>query len=332
MNISIIGSGNAGCAHAFKFKSIILKKGSKIKVLKYLIKKLFLLKLFLLKDPKIYANKSFRGAFNRDINWDNPINLIEKIFWLQIYSDITLWTRCADKYLVREYVKERGCENILNELYGKYDNADEIDWESLPDSFVLKTNHACGQVILIKNKKDVNKREICEKLTEWMNLKYGIPIQLHYLRIKPCIIAEMLFINKDNPEKSLIDYKIWCFHGVPECILVVHNRTQNGYFLTVYDLEWNNISKLALKEKTTHGDNISKPKSFDKMIEYAKILSEGIPQVRVDFYDINEEPVLGEMTFSTGFGYFTDSFYDYLGSKIDLSKIKKLEHPNKLIF
>ena len=220
----------------------------------------------------------------------------------------------------------------MNEIYGSWNNVSEIDWESLPDSFVLKTNHACGQFFLIKNKKDVNKYKIFNKFNEWLNVKYGYrSAQLHYTRIKPCIIAEKLLVNKSAPEESIIDYKIWCFHGVPECIIVVFNRTRNDYFLSMYDVNWNNISMRTLNVNSIHfsGMDVPKPKSFDKMIDSAKKLSEGIPQVRVDFYDIDGKAVFGEMTFSTGYGHFAEDYYDYLGGKIDLSKITKLEHPNK---
>jgi hypothetical protein len=320
-----------------KYKSVIRRIYQSSKFLQYLRSQLILLKIKYFPSiySKILANKEFRNVFKRDINWSNPINLIEKINWLQIYSDTSLWTRCADKYLVREYVKEKGCGDILNKLYGKWDNVNEIDWESLPNSFVLKTNNSCGKVILIKNKKDINKYEVYNKLNEWLNTKYGYHnAQLHYTRIKPCIIAENLFVNKDEPEKSVIDYKIWCFNGIPECILVVFNRTENGYFLSSYDLGWNNISKKIFNANSTHvnGTNVSKPKSLKKMIESAKILSEGIPQVRIDFYDIDGDAVFGEMTFSTGYGYYTDEYYNYLGSKIDLSRITKLNTPNKFVF
>jgi hypothetical protein len=315
--------------------SIIKSNLRKIRFLRYLRTQLFLLTVFLKKDPKVFANIYFRECFNRDIDWDNPVNLFEKINLLQIYSDTSLWTRCADKYLVREYVKERGCGDILNELYGKWDSVNEIDWESLPDSFVLKTNHACGQVIFIKNKQDINKREINSTLNEWLSVKYGYRLaELHYMRIKPCITAEKLLVNKSAPQKPVTADKIWCFHGIPESVLVVFDRTHNKS-ASVYDLEWNNISDKVLVVNNPHfsGKDTPKPKSFEKMIESAKKLSAGIPQVRVDFYDVDGKAVFGEMTFSSGYDCrYTDDYYDYLGGKIDLSTVAKLNRPNKFVF
>lgn len=280
---------------------------------------------------KAIPNKIFKKVFGRDINWDNPTNLIEKIYWLQLYTDTSLWTKCSDKYRVREYVKEKGCSEILNTLYGKWDNANDIDWNTLPDSFVLKTNNSCGQVILVKDKRNLDIPKTIKKLNNWLDLKYGYrDAQFHYTKIKPCIIAEKFFENKDDTEKSLVDYKIWCFNGVPECVLVVYDRTKDNYSLSLCDLEWNNISDKAFNLDNKHysGVDIPKPQSLNQMIENAKKLSAGIPQVRVDFYDIDGKAVFGEMTFTTGYGYFSEEYYDYLGRKLDLSKVVKFNKPN----
>lgn len=307
------------------FKKTIFK----IKPLLFVWKKLSWIKLkyYLKKNPRIIADKNYRVVFKKNINWENPKNLIEKIYWLQLYSDTTLWTKCADKYLVRDYVEEKGCGETLNKLYGKWDSVDEINWQTLPKSFVLKTNNSCGQVILVKDKNLINIQEIKQKLNSWLKEKYGFyDLQLHYTRIKPIIIAEQLFENKTDIDKSLIDYKIWCFHGVPEFVLVVYNRSKNGYYLSTYDLNWNNISEKTINKNSVHysGIEIPKPKSLKKMIETAKVLSNEFPQVRIDFYDIDGVAIFGEMTFTTGYGYFSNDFYDYLGSKIDLNKINRI--------
>ncbi|MBQ8365439.1 MAG: hypothetical protein IJX41_06115 [Bacteroidaceae bacterium] len=282
--------------------------------------------------PKYLANQVYRYVFKKDINWKNPTNLIEKIYWLQLNTDTSLWTLCADKYRVRQFVEERGCGEILNKLYGVWNNADEIDFDSLPNSFVLKTNNSCGQIILVKDKKELDIADAKRKLKTWMNTTYGYQgAQLHYTRIKPCIIAEELLINSKNKDKSLVDYKIWCFDGKVECILVAGERTWSdtgvdGYSLSMYDKEWKNISDKALNTNNKHfdGKDFEKPASLERMLEYASILSKGFPEVRVDFYEINDKPVFGELTFTTGYGSYKTSFYEYLGSKIDLQDyIKK---------
>lgn len=274
--------------------------------------------------PEIVANRTYRRFFGKDINWRNPKNQIEKTYWLQLNSDTSLWTLGADKYRVRKYVEEKGYSEILNELYGVWDNAEDIDWENLPNKFVLKTNHGCGQVIIVEDKSKLDHEKTIKSLRKWMDRNYGWEsVQFHYTRIKPCVIAEKLLVNKSEPEKSLIDYKIWCFHGEPESILTVFDRKKGGYALSFFDLEWNNISDRTLKKTVSSysGKNIPKPKSLDKMIEIARALSKDFIQVRVDFYEVDEEPVFGELTFTTAYDYCLEEYYNYLGSKIDLSKV-----------
>lgn len=276
--------------------------------------------------PKYLANKTYKSIFHKNIDWKNPKDLIEKIYWLQLNTDTSLWTLCADKYRVREFVTDRGCAEILNELYGKWDNANEIDFDSLPTKFVLKINNSCGQIIIVKNKKDLDYEDARKKLNNWLKSNYGYGgVQLHYTRIKPCIIAEGLLMNDNKENTSLVDYKIWCFNGIPECILVASERTWNNkgvdkYCLSMFDTDWNNISDQALNNSGKHfnGNNVEKPKSLKLMLEYAKVLSAGFPQVRVDFYEINGKPVFGELTFTTGYGSYKKEFYDYLGSKVTL--------------
>lgn len=287
-------------------------------------------KISVLKNPKVEANRTYYSVFKKNINWDNPKNLIEKIYWLQFNTDTSLWTKCADKYLVRDYVKECGYENNLAKLYGKWDIIDDIDFLKLPRQFVLKANNGCGTVMIVRNKEDLNIKETKKKLKRWLNLPYGYNgAQLHYTKIKPYIIAEELLENKKedmlNNSNVLIDYKIWCINGEPDAIIVVYDRTETNYSLSAFDLDWNNISEFVLEtsQGTYGGIGIEKPKSLGKLIEMAEKLSEGIPQVRVDLYEVNGKPVFGEMTFTTGYGDESLEYFEYLGSKIDLSKIKK---------
>lgn len=282
--------------------------------------------------PEFKANRSYRGLEKKDANFKEPKDLIEKIIWLQLYSDTTLWSLCADKYAVRKYVEDRVGASVLNELYGKWDCVDDIDWNKLPKTFVLKTNNGCGTVIIVRDKDKMDKEKVFKKLREWMHAKYGWSnYQLHYTRIKPCIVAEKLMINQESPDTSLIDYKLWCFNGKPTFFFVPYDRTSSGFLASAFDLNWNNISDMAFNKQSEHycGRDLAKPKSFDQMIMIAKELSKDFAEVRVDFYDINGRAVFGEMTFTTGFGYFTNEFYDYLGTKVDLSGIKKKRIANR---
>lgn len=287
------------------------------------------------RDPKLAANIIYKRVFNKDINWDTPEDLIEKIAWMELYTDTALWTKCADKYRVREFIEERGCVDTLVKLYGMWENPDDIDFDKLPNQFVLKANNGCGTVMLIKDKSKLNVKEIKKTLKGWLKKPFGYSsAQLHYLDIKRCIIAEELLIDNNATEMTLNDYKIWCFNGNVESILVVHDRKGiNGkdYKLSFFDKDWNNISDKALLKDGKHywGGNIEKPTTLEQMLTVAQKLSVGFPEVRVDFYTVNGKVYFGELTFSTGYGTYAHEYYKYLGSKIDLSKLTKI--PEKKI-
>lgn len=264
------------------------------------------------------------------MNLKHPKNLTEKIVWMQFHTDTSLWTICADKYRVREYVAQKGLEEILPELYGKWDDVNEIDIDNLPKSFVLKTNNSSGQVLIVKDKTEINRAYAKATLQKWLNLEYGSHnAQLHYMRIKPCVIAEELLVDtKLEQDVSLTDYKIWCFNGIPNSILVVANRkhTTGVYDLKMYDTEWNDISEKAIKLCSTHHSDkrIEKPQNLSEMLKYARILSAGFPEVRVDFYDINGKIYFGELTFTAGYGNYSDDYLKYMGSLVDLTQISKV--------
>lgn len=271
------------------------------------------------KNPKRLANHSYKQIFKKDINWNNPQDLIEKTIWMQFNTDTSLWSMCADKYLVREYVKQAGEERLLNRIYGCYYSADDIDFNQLPDRFVLKSNNACGTVMLVKDKSKIDIFRTKKKMLNWLNYKYGIiNAQLHYLKIKPCIIAEELLT--DDMHDSLIDYKFHCINGVPELVLVISERNVEShvYNTSMYDLEWNDVSKIYCIQQPKY--TIEKPLSFDTMVEACYNLAQNIPYVRIDFYDIDGRAYFGEMTFTTGFGTLTKEFYNYMGSKLIIKK------------
>lgn len=283
---------------------------------------LLLYKLLYWINPRYAADLMYYHAFHRHLDLINPKNLIEKQTWLQFNSDTSLWTLCADKYRVREYVKEKGLEHILTTLYGQWENVDEINFNTLPDKFVMKANNGCGTVLPIKDKSSIDVRRIKKTLKEWIKHPYGyVAAQFHYLPIKRCIIAEQLLEEegymKDFSPHSLVDYKIWCFNGQPECILVVFDRAPGFTQQAVYDLEWNNISEKVFSANY-YKKPLEKPKNLDKMLEYARILSKDFLEVRTDFYNIDGKIYFGELTFTAGYGDLTLEYYEYLGSKFEL--------------
>ncbi len=278
------------------------------------------------RNPENEMRRVYFKTYHRYPNLEKPKNLIEKIYWLQLHTDTSMWTRCADKYAMRDYVSECGYGDYLPKNYGHWKNVNDIDFDSLPDEFVLKTNNGCGTVMIIRDKSTIDLSKTKRKLKQWLSIPYGwAGGQLHYTRIDSCIIAEELLhqeeIREGGPSQSLTDYKVWCFDGKPECILVVYNRIAKvNYTLDMYDINWERIPNSLKNNAHFSGneDKYPKPGCLHQMLEIASALSKPFPEVRVDFYVINDKPVVGELTFTSGYGNYTDSFYDYLGEKIVL--------------
>lgn len=266
----------------------------------------------------------YRKRFGRDIDWENPKTLNEKILWLELYSDTSMWTKLADKYLVREYVKEKGYEHILVKLYGKWDSAESIDWRKLPNQFVMKVNNGSGDVLVCRDKSKLDIKKKTKKFAKLLSKPFGYQTgELHYVAIPPCIIAEELLDNTKQgiDSDTLIDYKIWCFDGKPETIVTYYNRHRDSVEIAAYDIDWNyypeysNYTKHFIKAKQL----LPKPQSLQEMLNIASALSKGFPEVRVDLYEIDGKPYFGELTFTSSCGMmvsFTEEYQEYLGGLV----------------
>ena len=283
------------------------------------------------KHPMETADRIFYRRFGRHIDWDNPRDLNEKINWLKFHADPYEWARLADKYRVREYVKERGLEEILVPLYGKWDSTRAVlkAWDSLPEEFVLKSNNGYGSrnILVVSSEtggKDAVDRKLLKKtLKQWLDQKEcGLAgAELHYQFIENCIIAEKLL--KDDLiadySRSLIDYKIWCLDGKPYGCLVIYDRHVGGHYVEDwYDLEWNHHTEYVKDQSPRHP--IPKPKNWERMLEVASILSKGHPQVRVDLYNIDGKVYFGEMTFTSYGGYenYNPTLLQAMGDQVKL--------------
>lgn len=281
-----------------------------------------------LRDPKAEASRVYKRSFGHDIRWEDPIDLVEKTSWLQFNTDTSLWTRCADKYAVRSYVEECGLSDMLVKLYGKWDKVEDVDFANLPSKFVLKSNNATGTVIVVEDKSQIKEKQIRKKMKEWLKYEWGYySADLFYTKIKPCLIAEEYLENdKSNISASLIDYKIWCFNGEPESIWVAYDRRPGKPVkMALFDLDWNPMNQHLVSGPhyaLDVNDKIERPASLDKMLDACRILAKPFKEVRVDLYDIKGKPYFGELTFTSGYGFYTEDYYNYLGSKIDLSDLK----------
>lgn len=272
------------------------------------------------KNPKKLADFLYYLNFKRHINWAAPRDLNEIINFLAFNTDTTLWTRCADKYAVREYVKEKGLSNILIPLYGKWDKAEDMNFENLPSKFVVKTNNGYGDAFIVNDKSTIDINKIKKRMSEALNLKFGIEsAEAHYTKIKPCIIAEKLLETKN--ETGLVDYEVWCFHGKPYYIFTCSNRDLNTHHadFNLYDLQWNCIDDKAIVKSIRNSIRLPRPKNLTEMLYYASILSKDFVQARIDFYNIDGCIYFGEITLTSQAGrmnYFTDSFLEEMGEKI----------------
>jgi hypothetical protein len=244
---------------------------------------------------------------------------------LAFYTDTSLWSLCTDKYRVREFVEEKGLGHLLIPLYGKWDKAEDIDFDSLPDKYVLKPNNGNSDIIIVPDKTKIDKEEIIRRLNNGGARKFIASAQPHYLSIKPCFIAEQL-LETDNP-LGLVDYKIKVFNGKPFCIGTWANRTPmtNTGDFGLYDLDWNPLTHWINKKAQNH-TSIPKPKNLGKMLEYAAKLGEDFEQVRVDFYEINGRVYFGELTFTSAAGRdddYTEEALLEMGKQIKLDFSKK---------
>ena len=276
-------------------------------------------------NPRKLADILYRDVFHRWINWKDPKTLNEKINWLAFYTDTSLWSLYTDKYRVREYVKSKGLEHLLVPIYGKWDKAEDIDFESLPSKYVLKPNNGNSDIVIVTDNATIDKEAIIKRLNGGGARKFISSAQPHYLSIEPCFIAEQLL--ETNHPLGIIDYKIKVFNGKPFCIGTWANRipmTNTGDF-GLYDLNWNPLTNW-ISEKARNRTHIPKPKNLEKMIEYAAILGDGFEQVRVDFYEIDGKVYFGELTFTSAAGRdddYTEEALLEMGNQIQLDYSKK---------
>lgn len=253
--------------------------------------------------------KRFKKRMGREVNLENPVKYNDKLQWLKLNWRDPVATKCADKYKVREFVKNKIGKKYLNKIYGVYDSVDEINIKNLPQSFVLKATHGSGKNIICKNKNSLNWKKKAINMKGWLKTNhYWINREWVYKDIKPKIICEKYLENKNgNPPK---DYKIFCFNGEPKLIEVDFDRF-SSHTRNFYDLDWN-LLNLEIEYPNDKNTYISKPEKLNEMLKLSKILSEDFPHVRVDFYNLNGELIFGELTFfhESGTGKFNLEKYE----------------------
>ena len=272
---------------------------------------------------KALLSIKYKHYFHKKLNWDNPETFSEKIQWLKLYGRTPTNVIMADKYAVKEYVKNSIGKQYVIPLLGVWDRPEDIDFSKLPDRFVIKCNHNSGTGLFICRDKSRLDEEVVRKgLRKGLREDYYIRSREYaYKNIPRKIIAEEYM--EDAETKELRDYKFFCFNGEPRALFIASGRLQGEDSVTFdfFDMNYNHLpftnghpNAKVLPEK---------PKCFEEMKQLATLLSVGMPHVRIDFYEVNGRVYFGEFTFSHwgGLKPFEPEEWDYkFGSWIHLPK------------
>ncbi len=254
-------------------------------------------------SPTLNTRVIYFFHFHKRCNLRHPQTFEEKICWLKLYqyNNDPLVAICADKYQVRSYVKEKGCEKNLNKVIAVYKSPKDIDWKSLPNQFVLKWNFGATFNFVCKNKNNIDADEIIQKFEKWGKEKWWLDCgEMQYRDVPKVILCEEYLEDKEH-KNSLPDYKLYCFHGEPLAILVMHDR--DGILKReFFDTKWNRLPNppgiISPKMQTP------KPTCLNELISVARKLSNPFPFVRCDLYIVNSKIYFGEMTFTPAGGIF----------------------------
>lgn len=271
---------------------------------------------------KVYLSICYRRIFGKWLDWNNPSTYNEKIQWLKIHNRKEVFTKMADKIEAKNYVSERIGEQYVIPTLGKWDSFDEINFNELPEKFVLKCNHDSGGVIICENKIKLNKKEIKKSINKKLKKNfYYLSREWPYKNITPHIFAEPFL---ESEEEDLYDYKFFCFNGEVKYILVCSERNSNtGLKETFFDTDWNKCD-FGREAHPSSNKEISPPANLKKMIELSNILSKELPFLRVDFYEVQGKVLFGELTFfpAMGWGKFSPNEFDAkLGELLDLTNV-----------
>lgn len=277
---------------------------------------------YIIYSDKNFIQKAFKKNLGYTLNLDFPQTLNEKIQWLKLNDRRDIHTICADKFLVRNYIKELIGEEYLIPLICVLDNPENINPEHLPNTpFIIKTNHDSGSVTIVRDKTKINWSSVKNKFkSSFKNNFYYVGREWQYKNIKPKIIVEELLLDSNNNIPN--DFKLHCFNGKVFCILVEVDRFEN-HKKNLYSKDW---EILQCDWDFQIDCNIKKPNNFEKMIELAELLSKPFDYVRVDFYNIGDKIYFGELTFhpGSGWGFFPPKNFDKsFGNKLNLSNFKK---------
>ena len=250
-------------------------------------------------DDAEYIQRMFKLNLGYKLDLENPKTYNEKLQWLKLNYHNPECITMVDKYLSKQYVADLIGDEYVVPLYGVWDKFDEIDFDKLPDQFVLKTTHDCGGVVVCKDKKDFDVQAAKSFLEEHQRREYFYHCrEWPYKFVKPRIIAEKFMKDTEGQEEEgLTDYKFFCFDGEPKAMFIATDRAKDNVEtkFDFFDMEFNHLP--FTNGHPNSEKEIKKPKQFDLMIELSRKLSAGLPHVRVDFYESEGKIYFGELTF-----------------------------------
>ena len=258
------------------------------------------------------------------LDLEHPATFTEKLQYLKLYARDPAYTRMVDKVSVKAIVAEKiGQEHVIPTL-GVWNSASDIDFSKLPDEFVLKVSHDSGGIVICKEKSSLNLDEARKKIDKALKFDYfRYSREWPYKNVKRLVFAEKYM--KDSSSEDLVDYKFYCFNGEPRFLYFSRNEHKPNEEITFYTMDW----KKAPFQRSDHrmvSDEPEKPSTFDEMVRIARILSEGIPFVRVDLYAIEGRVYFGEYSFFPTSGLFKLSPKDWdrrIGDMLDISSIER---------
>lgn len=271
---------------------------------------------------KCYLSICYALRTKHWMHWKNPQRFNEKMQWLKIHDYKDEYAVMADKYGVKKLVADAIGEQYVIPSIGIWKHYDDIDFEKLPEQFVLKCTHDSGGVFVCKDKKKINHDELRDFFENRLRFNYFyLGREKQYRNIEPQIMAEK-FIAADSEDEALRVYKILCFGGTPRIIQAIVNDKRADEAINYYDVDWN---KLELRQNYSNYDGvIERPKNLDKMLECAGRFSKDIPFLRVDFYETQGKMYFSEFTFRSdgGFARFIPDEWDYkLGEMIETKSL-----------
>ena len=286
-----------------------------------------ILKEILLKTTRVipdelYLRIAYRMVTGKTLHLNPPVTYNEKLQWLKLNNRKDEYTSMVDKYEVRKFVESRIGDGYLIPTLGVWNKPEDVDFDGLPDEFVLKCTHDCGGLVICRDKSKLDKTDARKRLEECMKHNfYYQGREWPYKNVVPRIYAEKYM--SDPNEEQLSDYKVFCFNGVPKIIQVDYDR-YSGHKRQFFDTDWNRMD-VSFHFPSDTKKKITRPVVLEEMLELAKKLSAGYPHLRTDFYIIGNKLYVGEMTFfhGTGFGkWWPESFDAEMGSWLDLSNVK----------